>query len=171
MENNNNKIKNLKVKAYSVVRVWLNYLFDEKNRKKIIYTATAAVLIIIVLFLSYLYKQNKRDKSLQSKGLPLHSCSASGFTKNVNRGESTTFEILLDASRFWRSYRVKMGNLPKGVTAEVDDYKGRGQGKAKINIDVGNNTSPASYSLVIVYEEEQEGEFRSTYCQFNLIVK
>ena len=144
---------------------------NEKNKKIFIYAVIAIIVIIIFSVSNYFYKQKKRDEALRSQNLTLHSCSASGFTKNVSRGESTTFEILLDASRFWRSYRVKMGNLPNGVTAEVDDYKGRGQGKAKINIDVGNNTSPASYSLVIVYEEEQEGDFRPTYCQFNLIVE
>jgi len=142
-----------------------------KNKKIFIYAVIAIIVIIIFSVSSYFYKQKKRDKALSSQNLTLHSCSASGFTKNVNRGESATFEILLDASRFWRSYRVKMGNLPSGVTAEIDDYKGRGQGKAKITLDVGNNTSSASYSLVVVYEEQQGDDFSPTYCQFNLIIE
>ncbi|RLC38092.1 hypothetical protein DRH27_03130 [Candidatus Falkowbacteria bacterium] len=171
MEKDNNKIKNLKDKAGGIIRSWLDFLLDRRNRKKIIYIALAVVLVIVILFSNYLYKQNKRDKSLQSKGMPLHSCGVGGFSKEVKRGQSASFEVVLEASRFWRQYKVRMGNLPKGVSAEVDDYKGRGDGKAKIDISVGDNASPASYSLVIVYEEEQSGDYEPTYCQFNLIVE
>jgi hypothetical protein len=131
----------------------------------------AIIVLIIVLVVVLMVKETPEEKENIAKNLPIHDCSVGQFKQAINKGETSSFEVFLDASRFWRKYSVKMGNLPKGVTANVNDYEGRGDGKAQIDLSVSGDANPASYSLVIVYEEEMGGEMKPTYCQYNLVIK
>ena len=148
-----------------------------KKRKK--FSRKRIILIIILLIIliaagsifSFFYKLKLRDDKLQAKGLPLHDCLASSFSQELIRGESTSLEVALNPSRDWRKYRVRMGDLPDGVTAEVNDFEGRGKGRARVNLSVGDKAEKGNFSVMIIYEEMQGREYVPSYCQFNLIIK
>ena len=132
------------------------------------------IIYVIFIFTVFLFKRPVEEKPMDTgkKDVSIHSCALGAFTKKVRRGESTTFEVFLEASLFWPKYRVRLGNLPKDVTGTVEDAEGRGDGKALVNINVGNNAKLANYSLIIVYEERRaSGEYVPTFCQYNLIIE
>lgn len=137
-----------------------NY-FLSLNRKKIIIFGLLLFLILIIAFGVYRLTRPA-----------FHYCGVDKFTETLSTGKSAEFVASLDPSRVWRKYRVKMGNLPRGVTADVYDYEGRGEGRAKIKLNVGDDPKKGNYSLMIVYEEEEgNGQYTPSYCQFNLIVE
>ena len=148
-----------------------------KKRQKFSRKKIALIIFLLIIFIaagsifSFFYNLKLRDDKLEAKGLPLHDCLASSFSKELKRGESTSFEVALNPSRDWRKYRVKMGDLPNGVTAEVDDFEGRGKGKARVSLSVGDKAEKGNFSVMIVYEEKQGREYIPSNCQFNLIVK
>ncbi|RLC38091.1 hypothetical protein DRH27_03125 [Candidatus Falkowbacteria bacterium] len=148
-----------------------------KKKKK--FSRKRIILIIILLIIliaagsifSFFYKLKLQDDKLEAKGLPLHDCLASSFSQELKRGEFTSFEVALNPSRDWRKYRVRMGDLPDGVMAEVNDFEGRGEGRARITLNIGDKAEKGNFSVTIVYEEMQGREYVSSYCQFNLIIR
>jgi hypothetical protein len=133
-----------------------------------------AFVILAVAFVAYIFRDNNasEEKSAsQQAGLPTHNCSTGAFTKTVSRGETVSFNVTVNPSRFWSPYRVKMGNLPNGVTAEVENPDGRGKGDATVTLHIGEETKSANFSLIMVYEElQKDGTWKPSRCQYNLIV-
>jgi len=108
----------------------------------------------------------------EEAALPRHNCAVGVFTQTVKRGEEKTFAVSFEPSYPESNYRLKLGNMPVDVSARIDVDTGQGWGTANITVSVSPTAQPASYSLVLIYEEENEqGKYIPNSCQYNLIIK
>jgi len=167
-KNNEKKVLEKVLEKMNEAKIFMNKKY---SRTVIIAVAAVIVLAIIGLIINGRQEGNKESQTIAQEK-PVHNCAVGTFSKTIQRGESVTFDVLLEKSRLWPKYRVKLGNLPREVIGTVSGSEGRGDGRATINISVGENAKLASYSLVIIYEENKgNDEFEPSYCQYNLIVK
>jgi hypothetical protein len=142
---------------------------------KIKYFIVALVVIVIVaLVLMLIYKSsntNETEEVVVKPEIPLHKCNIDKFTKKLSKGESTTFGVILYPSAPERNYRLKPSGFPPGVKGKLTEVVQDGKVTARIDIDVTDKAKPGSFTMAIVYEEEDEnGEFIYNNCKYNLII-
>ena len=107
-----------------------------------------------------------------NKQAPIHTCSPDGFIKTISPGGKISFSVNLSPTGIIKKYRVRLGDLPAGITGQISKTEGRGAGNVSVTLSAEEGAEPASYNLVIVYEEEKESsKYETSYCQFNLKVE
>lgn len=147
----------------------------QNNKTKLIITAIAVIIVLVVLWIFNSREQEVievKTPVVKEDTTPQHNCSVGSFTQRIKRGESSTFSVNFEPSREESNYRLKLGDLPRDISAKADKLIGQGAEPVNITISVEPTAQPASYSLVIIYDEEQEnGEYVPSECQYNLIVE
>ncbi len=103
---------------------------------------------------------------------PLHKCSVQPFSQTVKRGEEINYLISLTPSTQNAPFLLSLGNLPFGISATLSELSGRAPSEITLKFNVHPDTQVGSFSLMIIYQEEQnDGTLLSNLCQLNLIIE
>jgi hypothetical protein len=152
------------------------------QQRSVLYAIIAALVLIVISLLLF----NGRDKTSPEPKIvkePQHNCTLKPFINEVERGSGAELTMQLQPSIEKSKFRVKSGDLPGGVSAELrldgnadseaqELIEGKGEATLKIKVGVGPSATKGSFNVVVVYSEEQEdGDYLDNNCQYNLVIK
>lgn len=102
-----------------------------------------------------------------------HACSFTPFSLGVRpKGPSASFTMTLVPSRPNAPFEIEIGNLPAGVTANINRASGVGTLRPRVALSAEQGAVPGSYTITVFYNEAQNGGGTLTSaCKLNLIVE